>query len=124
MRPGKPLMHGRDGERSYLGLPGNPVSSLVCARIFGQPLVARLGGRPFRHRWVAATLGRDLPANDHREEYMRAMVTHGTPPVVTPVLHQDSSLTSRYAQADALVRRPANAPPSKVGDPCMALFVR
>ena len=124
MRPGKPLMHGRDAERFYLGLPGNPVSSLVCARLFGQPLVARLGGRPHRHRWIAARLGADLGENDEREEFMRATLSGSDPVVATPFSSQDSSLVSRYAHADGLVHRAAHAPPAPEGDECRVLVIR
>ena len=124
MQPGKPLMHGHDGTRPYLGLPGNPVSSLVCARLFGQPLVARLAGRPHRHRWRSAVLGRALPPNGDREQYMRATLVGESSLVATPFEQQDSSLVSRYAGADALVLRRPNAPEAQKGEACDVIMLR
>ncbi len=73
MRPGKPMMHGRRGAMRVLGLPGNPVSSYVCAILFMAPLIRALTGRT-DIAWPLhdAVLGRDLPANDQREDYLRA----------------------------------------------------
>lgn len=125
MRPGKPLMHGRDRERVYLGLPGNPVSSLVCAIVFGVPLLAALQGRVSTLTWTPAVLGADLPTNDRREEFMRVRVEQaGHGPVAYPFDSQDSSLVTRFALADALLHRPANAPASAAGDPCEVTFLR
>ena len=125
MRPGKPLMHGRDGQRLYLGLPGNPVSSLVCARVFGQPLVAKLAGRPHAHDWRIGRLGRDLAENDEREEFMRAHVhSDEDGAIVTPFDRQDSSLVATYAAAEALVHRPARAAAARAGNPCRYIPLR
>lgn len=124
MQPGKPLMHGHDGTRPYLGLPGNPVSSLVCARLFGQPLVAKLAGRRHRHRWRKGVLGCDLPPNGDREQYMRASLSSESPLVATPFEQQDSSLVSRYAGADALVLRHPNAPAALQGESCNLILLR
>ena len=74
MRPGKPMMHGRLGAMRVIGLPGNPVSSYVCGFLFLVPLIRALSGRdthPSR-RAKAPLLGRDLAANDQREDYLRA----------------------------------------------------
>ena len=124
MRPGKPLMHGRDGNRLFLGLPGNPVSSLVCTLVFALPVIAALRGADERIKWHDAVLGADLPENDEREEFMRVRITQTGPmPIATPFTSQDSSLTSRFAHADALMHRAAHAPPGCCGDACRISFL-
>ena len=73
MRPGKPMMHGRLGAMRVIGLPGNPVSSYVCGYLFLVPLIRALLGRTtIHHARETALLGRDLGANDQREDYLRA----------------------------------------------------
>ena len=74
MRPGKPLIHGTMGAMSVLGLPGNPVSSIVCSLLFLVPLLRKLSGDPDAggDRSEAAILGADLRANDKRADYLRA----------------------------------------------------
>lgn len=73
MRPGKPLMVGSLGAARVLGLPGNPVSSLVCALLFLEPLITQLARRPTRNRLhSAAYTSTALSANDHRQDYLRA----------------------------------------------------
>ncbi len=73
MRPGKPMMHGRLGAMRVIGLPGNPVSSYVCGFLFLVPLIRALSGRAdIHHVRETALLGRDLAANDQREDYLRA----------------------------------------------------
>ena len=111
MRPGKPLMFGRLRQTRILGLPGNPVSALVCARLFLVPLLrALLGlspegdGAQLKARSAVA-----LEANGPREHYMRAIARRGDDglALVTPVRSQDSSLLSPLAEADCLLVRPA-----------------
>ena len=81
MRPGKPLMFGRLGATRCIGLPGNPVASLVCSHLFLKPLIARLGGRPHAADIREAVLGAAMPANDLRQDYVRAAVAeHGRRP--------------------------------------------
>jgi molybdopterin molybdotransferase len=125
MRPGKPLMFGRMGGQLVIGLPGNPVSSLVCGLVFVQPLVRALLGlpEPSRLRMVRVRLGRELPANDERAEFMRARLDIGENdlPLATPFERQDSSMLSRFAGADALLLRPAHAPAALAGDIANAL---
>lgn len=124
MRPGKPMMHGNLGGMRVIGLPGNPVSSYVCAYLFMVPLIRALLGRSeVHHAREPAVLGRDLPANDHREEYMRAHLTVGSNgrPVATPVMQQDSSLSAHLSSADVLVVRPPNAPAAAKGSDCAIL---
>ncbi|MDQ8728779.1 gephyrin-like molybdotransferase Glp [Bradyrhizobium sp. LHD-71] len=124
MRPGKPMMHGRRGALRVLGLPGNPVSSYVCAILFLAPLIRTLTGRTDT-AWPLedAVLGTDTPANDLREDYLRASLQerHGAPPLATPVGHQDSSLLANLSRADALIIRPPHAPAATAGAPCRVL---
>jgi molybdopterin molybdotransferase len=124
MRPGKPLMHGRLGEMRVLGLPGNPVSSYVCGFLFLVPLIRRLSGRlAVHHRLETAALGRDVPANDQREDYLRARLQQQSDGslVATPVNHQDSSLLGNLAAAQALVIRAPFAPAAAAGSACTIL---
>jgi molybdopterin molybdotransferase len=121
MRPGRPMMHGRLGNTHVLGLPGNPVSAYVCAILFMVPLIRRLVGRwDFEVTEEAAILGRDLPANDERADYLRA--TLRTDPygqaVATPAHAQDSSMLLPLAQADCLVVREPHAPAAQAGTRC------
>lgn len=119
MRPGKPLMFGRIGETAMLGLPGNPVSSLVCGLLFVRPAIRRLlrvePATPPRER---AILGRDLPENDRREDYLRSTLARRADGVLvaTPFEKQDSSMLSTLARSDCLVVRPPHAPPARVGE--------
>lgn len=124
MRPGKPMMHGRRGALRVLGLPGNPVSSYVCAILFLVPLIRALSGRadtasPFD----IAALGRDVPANDQREDYLRASLARGADGglIATPVSHQDSSMLANLSRADVLIVRPPHAPAAAAGTPCRVL---
>jgi len=113
MRPGKPLMFGRLGASRVLGLPGNPVSSLVCTRVFLVPLLRALLGQPARDgRPLTARAGVTLEPNGPRQHYMRATRAAGSDglPVATPVRSQDSSLLAPLAQADCLLIRPPLAP--------------
>jgi molybdopterin molybdotransferase len=127
MRPGKPLMFGGLGGMFALGLPGNPASSVVCAHVFLKPLMAAMLGEPdaSQEKTLAGVLGRDLPANDLRTEYMRATLVHPDHglPVLTPDRKQDSSLTRVLAAANALVVREAQAPPAKSGDACRFMML-
>ncbi len=119
MRPGKPLLFGRLGETRVLGLPGNPVSSLVCGILFLVPLVDAFLGRPPHDPTEPALLAVDLPANDARQDYVRATLAVGAGlPRVTPLPVQDSSMLSALAAADCLLVRPANAPAAQAGDGC------
>ncbi|MEP6841350.1 MAG: gephyrin-like molybdotransferase Glp [Bradyrhizobium sp.] len=124
MRPGKPMMHGRLGPMRVIGLPGNPVSSYVCAYLFLVPLIRALSGRAsVHHARETALLGADLGANDQREDYLRARLEEradGTL-IAVPVTHQDSSLLGNLAAARALVIRPPFAPAATKGSPCELL---
>jgi len=118
MRPGKPLMFGTLGAQRILGLPGNPVSSLVCARVFLVPLLhGLLGLAPEQQATGQARLGQPLQANGARQHYMRAVLSAGPDgtTIATPVRSQDSSLLSAFAEADCLIIRPPNAPALDAG---------
>jgi molybdopterin molybdotransferase len=124
MRPGKPMMHGRLGAMRVIGLPGNPVSSYVCAFLFLVPLIRSLSGRNAIHHSVeTALLGRDLAANDLREDYLRARLERRADGalIATPVDHQDSSLLGNLAAARALVIRLPFAPKAAAGSACEIL---
>jgi molybdopterin molybdotransferase len=124
MRPGKPMMHGRLGAMRVIGLPGNPVSSYVCGFLFMAPLIRALSGRSdVHHAPEPAVLGRDLAANDVREDYLRARLEERADGVLvaTPVSHQDSSLLGNLAAARALVIRSPFAPAASAGSPCVIL---
>jgi molybdopterin molybdotransferase len=123
MRPGRPLMHGKLGAMHVLGLPGNPVSSYVCALLFLAPLMRRLGGRgDLTSPTEAALLGCDLAANDERADYLRATLDDGPDgAIATPFPIQDSSMMAPLAKAGCLVIREPHAPPAKAGSRCEIL---
>lgn len=114
MRPGKPLMAGRMGKAVMIGLPGNPVSAMVCGHVFLVPALRAmlgLGAAPApRH---TATLAADVAANGPREHYMRAHVEGGE---ITIFDNQDSALLSVLAKANALAIRPPSDPARRVGE--------
>ena len=127
MRPGKPMMMGRLGAMVALGLPGNPVSSIVCGHLFAIPLVETLLGiaDPERDRSEPAILASDLPANDERQDYLRATVeTASGERRVQPFAKQDSSMLANLSRAEALVIRPAFAEAARAGDPCRIIRLR
>jgi molybdopterin molybdotransferase len=119
MRPGKPLIFGRLGELPVLGLPGNPVSAAVTLLLFAKPAIeTMLGVIHTATGEPTARLGRDVPANDDRQDYLRATLRR-TPEgelVATPFDLQDSSQQRLFAAADCLVVRPPNAPPARAGE--------
>ena len=123
MRPGKPLIHGRVDGIPLLGLPGNPVSSAVCANIFLRPAIARLSGSDHAPEMIAARLATGLPENDRRQDYLRATLSHDDDglPQATPARQQDSSMIGVYANANALIVRPPFDPPKSAGDMVMVL---
>lgn len=117
MRPGKPLIAGRIGTIAMVGLPGNPVSSIVCAEIFMRPLLRAMQGlradRPLR----SGILGRDLGAEGNRRHYLRATLEiEDGAEVITPFESQDSARLGLLARADVLLVRPADDPARKRGD--------
>ncbi|MEO1153713.1 MAG: gephyrin-like molybdotransferase Glp [Pseudomonadota bacterium] len=114
MRPGKPLMAGRLDGAAMIGLPGNPVSTLVCGTVFIVPLLrAMLGFEPGPAPRRTVQLARDIPENGPREHYMRARLT---PDGIAPFDRQDSSLLSVIADANALLIRPVRDPARRAGD--------
>ncbi|HVR56985.1 MAG TPA: gephyrin-like molybdotransferase Glp [Pseudolabrys sp.] len=123
LRPGRPMMHGRLGGMQVLGLPGNPVSSFVCAFLFLVPLIRCLAGRQDVEQMPEpARLGSDLPANDERADFLRATLTPGVDGLIaTPLPDQDSSLMAALAKADCLLIRPPHAPPAPAGSNCVIL---
>ncbi|MFD1694197.1 gephyrin-like molybdotransferase Glp [Roseibium aestuarii] len=118
MRPGKPLMAGHLGATKVLGLPGNPVSSLVCSLLFLKPLMARLLGQEITAGHRTATLTAALPENDRRQDYVRATLETAADGSlrVTPFTRQDSSMLALLAQSGALVVRPPHAPALDPGE--------
>jgi len=117
LRPGKPLMAGHLDRTAMLGMPGNPVSAMVCGQIFMQPLIRRMQGLPADMPLRQAVLGVALPAEGPRQHYLRATLTAGDgQPVITPFDDQDSARLALMAQADALLVRPAGDPARAAGD--------
>jgi molybdopterin molybdotransferase len=118
MRPGKPLLFGRLGLTPVLGLPGNPVSAMVCAILFLLPSLSRLSGLPAAPPPVTtALLGAPVKANDQRADHLRATVASGSggQSIVTPFGVQDSAMLRRLALADALILRAPHAPALAAG---------
>lgn len=118
LRPGKPLIFGRMNDALMLGLPGNPVSAMVCALLFLIPMIRSMQGiAPAELPRVTAILGCDLPANGDRRDFMRAALDRTTEGLVaTPFRKQDSSMISLFANAGALVIRPPHASPARTGE--------
>jgi molybdopterin molybdotransferase len=125
MRPGKPLIHGHMGAMSILGLPGNPVSSIVCAILFLVPLIRHLQGDPDAGapQDEPAILGADLPANDGRRDYLRARLSRDAEgrPVATAATIQDSSMLRVLADSNCLVIREPHAAAARAGETCRVL---
>ena len=119
MKPGKPLIHGHIGPMTVLGLPGNPVSAVVCGELFLKPLIRALCGDPLAgaDRSEPAVAGSALPIGGPRQEYLRATLAYdeGGRMVATPQPDQDSSLNSVLSQSQALIIRPARAPACDAG---------
>ncbi len=114
MRPGKPLMAGRLGAMPMIGLPGNPVSAMVCGWVFLAPMVRAMQGLGFAAApRRQARLDRPLPANGPRAHYMRAKRTETG---IAGFDNQDSALLTVLAQANALLIRPPHDPARDIGD--------
>ena len=113
MRPGKPLLAGRLGDAALVGLPGNPVSSMVCGTLFILPMLRKMLGLPVATAEHLRPLGAAVTANGPRQHYQRATLANGT---VQVALRQDSSLLGVLATADILVVRPPHDPPRDVGE--------
>jgi molybdopterin molybdotransferase len=127
LRPGKPLMHGRLGDMLLLGLPGNPVSSIVCGVLFVSPAIRALLGDPRASDdpTEIAVLGGDLPANDQRQDYMRAALSRSPEGhlVATAQKRQDSSMLATLAESEGLIVRAPHASAAKAGDPCRVIVL-
>lgn len=125
MRPGKPLMVGRLGGTHVLGLPGNPVSSIVCSHLFLVPLLAKLGGRSHQPDIRPAQLMAPMAANDEREDYIRARVVKGDDGLEAhPFGKQDSSMLKVLAAANGLIVRDVHAIATDEGETCRVLMLR
>ncbi|NHF72243.1 molybdopterin molybdotransferase MoeA [Paracoccus xiamenensis] len=117
MRPGKPLIAGRIGHSAMIGLPGNPVSSIVCAELFIRPLLHAMQGLPPEERVRLGRLTAPLGPEGDRQHYLRATLAEADGyPQLTPLADQDSARLGLLAQADALLVRPAGDPPREAGD--------
>ncbi len=112
LRPGKPFMFGTKGKLRVMGLPGNPVSAIVCARIFSKPFVDAMQGLSTDNNLVQARLGTALPANDFRRDYMRATLAFAPDGTRTATAFgkQDSSMQRSLRNADCLIIREPEAP--------------
>jgi molybdopterin molybdotransferase len=118
MRPGKPLLFGQMGAVPVLGLPGNPVSALVCSALFLLPALALMQGLPAAPPpTVSAVLGVPLKENDWRADHLRSTIATDERGrlIVTPFPVQDSAMLRRLALADALVLRAPHAPALPAG---------
>ena len=117
MRPGKPLISGRVDDIPLIGLPGNPVSTAVCALIFLGPAIARLCNGVAEQPQFLVRLAADLAENDQRQDYIRATLSGvDADQLVTPATRQDSSMMAVLAKANALIVRPPFDPVKKAGD--------
>ena len=122
LRPGKPLMHGRLGRMLLIGLPGNPVSSIVCGVLFVTPLIRALLANPLAGEdpTERAVLAAGLPENDDRQDYMRAALSRTPDGDIAVRAHarQDSSMLAVLAESEALIVRPPHAPAARAGETC------
>lgn len=126
MRPGKPLMVGSLDGMHVLGLPGNPVASMVTGMLFLEPLLRRLARLPERVREVEGLTARTLKPNDQRQDYLRATLSRNEAGalVAEPYDKQDSSMMKIFAHADGLIVRGPHAPELAEGAPCPILLIR
>ena len=124
MRPGKPLIFGRLRDTPLIGLPGNPVSAMVCAVLFIQPAIAAMLGMIYEPPVAKARLASALKANGRRQDYIRARLTrHGGVATAEPFALQDSSMQKIFAQADGLIIRRIDAPAAQAGDDVEVLLL-
>ncbi|MBB6488756.1 gephyrin-like molybdotransferase Glp [Rhizobium lusitanum] len=126
MRPGKPLMVGSLGDIHVLGLPGNPVSSLVCGLLFLEPLIRKLASLPPVKREGIARAAIPFAANDQRQDYVRATLTRADDGgwLAEPFSKQDSSMMKVFSRADCLIVRPPHAPELEAGESCPIMLLR
>ncbi|MEM0900888.1 MAG: gephyrin-like molybdotransferase Glp [Pseudomonadota bacterium] len=121
MRPGKPLMTGSLDDMRVLGLPGNPVSAIVCAVVFLVPLLHALTGRAYAQQVKSAKLTEPIASNGPRRHYMRAFVDGDGEVTVND--NQDSSLLSVLSRSNSLVVRPPNDPPRDAGETVDFIYI-
>ncbi|MDM7459725.1 MAG: molybdopterin molybdotransferase MoeA [Paracoccus sp. (in: a-proteobacteria)] len=125
MRPGRPLIAGRLAGVPMIGLPGNPVSAMVCGIIFLQPLIRAMLGLPVETPCLTARLGTDLGQEGPRQHYLRARMIFGNgQPEVLPFQNQDSASLTRMVDADALLIRPPHDPPRVAGEMVQIIQLR
>jgi molybdopterin molybdotransferase len=126
MRPGKPLMVGSLDGMHVLGLPGNPVASLVTSLLFLEPLLRKLAHLSERNREVMGVTAEQMKANDQRQDYVRASVTRDAAGnlVAKAFGKQDSSMMKIFSRSDGLIVRPPHAPELAAGAPCPILLIR
>jgi molybdopterin molybdotransferase len=127
MRPGKPLIFGQLQEVPFIGLPGNPVSALVCGYLFLRAAIEKLQGRRAVHPpMLPVVLTQDMPANDSRRAYVRATLSVDANGrwAATPVNQQDSSMLSALSASHCLIMREIGAQPAKTGDILPAILLR
>ena len=126
MRPGKPLMVGSIGDMQVLGLPGNPVASIVCSLLFLEPLIHKLSHRKPTSREIRAATATTLKANDQRQDYLRARIIghENGMPIVEAFTKQDSSMMKIMAEADCLIIRPPFAQKLQVGGESVVVQLR
>jgi molybdopterin molybdotransferase len=125
LRPGKPLMFGRKGKTRVIGLPGNPVSALVCSRIFIKPLIDAMLGLPLTTAPMLAKLGSALPQNDNRQDYIRATlaIAEDGSRTATPFTLQDSSMQRTLRNSQCLIIRAPYAPAADAGETTAILLL-
>ena len=118
LRPGKPMLSGTLGALRIIGLPGNPVSAFVCAELFVRPLLRWMAGDPEPlPRLLEGRLAAPVPANNGRQDYLRAIVEDsGAGLVATPAMRQESSMLRMLADSNALIVRAAFAPAADAGE--------
>ncbi|KXG86705.1 gephyrin-like molybdotransferase Glp [Agrobacterium bohemicum] len=126
MRPGKPLIVGAIGEMQVLGLPGNPVASLVCSLLFLEPLIKKRGHRQIVSRETTAKTATTLKANDQRQDYLRARIIghENDQPIVEAFTKQDSAMMKTMAHSDCLIVRAPHAPELEAGGECLMVRLR
>jgi molybdopterin molybdotransferase len=118
MRPGKPLIFGRLGKTPLLGLPGNPVSTLVCAILFVRPAIDAMLGAASELPLLSARLAAPLPKNGPRQDYLRARLFRRDGELWTEAFPvQDSSMLRVFAESDCLIVRAPGAAEVGLGEP-------
>ncbi len=117
MRPGKPLIFGRLNNTPLLGLPGNPVSAMVCAILFLRPAIAAMLGMEYEPVMTKMRLGTSLKANGPRQDYIRTqIISRDGTALAEPFALQDSAMHKIFAQSDGLIVRPPHASAAAQGD--------